>query len=225
MAYEKIDVVIHPTSVVHGLARFRDGASLAHLGHPDMRVPISFALTYPERAATPVRRLDLVGTTLEFEEPDLETFPAATARRKPASAAEPYPCVYNAANEVAVEGFLDGRLLFLGIADAVEEAPSLRRRRAGADLDDLARPTRPRGRSWRAHELARSRSSGSRSSSSSTRRVTSTRRAARMRPALHLGFPPAIAKVNRGGIEYGIGAIPLGGYVKIPGCTARRRPT
>ena len=80
VAYEKIDVVIHPTSIVHGLARFRDGASLAHLGHPDMRVPISFALTYPERAETPVPRLELAGTTLEFEEPDVETLPAAAAR-------------------------------------------------------------------------------------------------------------------------------------------------
>ena len=80
LPYERIDVVIHPTSVVHGLARFRDGASLAHLGYPDMRVPISFALTYPTRAATPVPPLELAGTTLEFEAPDLETFPLPAAR-------------------------------------------------------------------------------------------------------------------------------------------------
>src|SRR6266404_6289756 len=74
--YDRIEVVIHPTSTVHALVRFRDGAALAHLGYPDMRVPISFALTYPERATTPVPPLDLSsGLTLEFEAPDLETFP------------------------------------------------------------------------------------------------------------------------------------------------------
>ena len=78
--------MIHPTSTVHALVRFRDGASLAHLGYPDMRVPISFALTYPERAATPVPPLDFAsGLTLEFAAPDLETFPLlalAQARRR-----------------------------------------------------------------------------------------------------------------------------------------------
>jgi 1-deoxy-D-xylulose-5-phosphate reductoisomerase len=122
LPYEKIDVVIHPTSIVHGLARFRDGAALAHLGRPDMRVPISYALTYPERAATPVPQLDLVGTTLEFEAPDLETFPLLRLGREAGERGGTYPCVYNAANEVAVQAFLDGRICFLGIADAVEEA-------------------------------------------------------------------------------------------------------
>src|SRR5439155_2303185 len=70
--YHRIDVVIHPTSIVHGLVRFRDGASIAHLGYPDMRVPISYALTYPERTATSVPPLQL--ETLEFHKPDTETF-------------------------------------------------------------------------------------------------------------------------------------------------------
>src|SRR5690242_6384705 len=70
--YDRIEVVIHPTSIVHGLVRFRDGASIAHLGYPDMRVPISYALTYPERAATPVPPLEL--QTLEFARPDTDTF-------------------------------------------------------------------------------------------------------------------------------------------------------
>src|SRR5436305_449299 len=73
--YGRIDVVLQPTSIVHSLARFRDGAVLAHLGYPDMRVPISYALTHPERAATPVSPLDLTSLRLEFEPPDLETFP------------------------------------------------------------------------------------------------------------------------------------------------------
>src|SRR5205085_9109578 len=76
LPYERIVVVVHPASVVHALVPFRDGAALAHLGYPDMRVPISYALTYPERAATPVAPLDLAGgLTLEFRAPDLETFP------------------------------------------------------------------------------------------------------------------------------------------------------
>src|SRR6478609_1257219 len=72
LPYDRIEVVVHPTSIVHGLVRFRDGAAIAHLGNPDMRVPISYALTYPDRAATPVPPLELC--TLEFHEPDLETF-------------------------------------------------------------------------------------------------------------------------------------------------------
>src|SRR5205085_2288852 len=76
LPYDRIEVVIHPTSVVHAIVRLRDGAALAHLGYPDMRVPISYALTYPERAATPVRPLDLAGgLSLEFHAPDVETFP------------------------------------------------------------------------------------------------------------------------------------------------------
>lgn len=137
VAYEQIDVVIHPTSVVHGLARFRDGASLAHLGHPDMRVPISFALTYPERAETPVPRLELAGTTLEFEEPDVETFSLLPLARAAGERGGTFPCVFNAANEVAVEAFLDGRLPFLGIADAVDEALSASDGAPARDLSDL----------------------------------------------------------------------------------------
>jgi 1-deoxy-D-xylulose-5-phosphate reductoisomerase len=137
LPYEKIDVVIHPTSIVHGLARFRDGASLAHLGRPDMRVPISYALTYPERAATPVQRLDLVGTTLEFEAPDVETFPLLRLGREAGERGGTYPCIYNAANEVAVQAFLDGRISFLGIADAVEEALAEADGSAARDLDEL----------------------------------------------------------------------------------------
>ena len=82
LPYERIEVAIHPTSIVHALVRFRDGATFAHLGYPDMRVPISYALTYPERAATPVPALDLAsGLTLEFHAPDLETFPMLALAR------------------------------------------------------------------------------------------------------------------------------------------------
>jgi 1-deoxy-D-xylulose-5-phosphate reductoisomerase len=119
--YDRIEVVIHPTSTVHALVRFRDGAALAHLGYPDMRVPISFALTYPERAATPVPQLDLAGLTLEFEAPDLETFPLLSLARRAGEQGGTYPCTFNAANEVAVAAFLAERLPFLGICETVEE--------------------------------------------------------------------------------------------------------
>jgi 1-deoxy-D-xylulose-5-phosphate reductoisomerase len=136
--YEQIDVVVHPTSVVHGLVRFRDGAALAHLGYPDMRVPISFALTFPERAPTPVPSLDLSSPlTLEFEPPDVETFALLRLAREAGERGGTYPCVYNAANEVAVESFLDGRMTFLGIADAVEEALEAADGAPARDLTEL----------------------------------------------------------------------------------------
>ena len=137
VAYDQIEVVVHPTSVVHGLVRFRDGASLAHLGHPDMRVPISFALTYPERSPTPVPRLELAGTTLEFEAPDLETFRLLRLARDAGERGGTLPSVFNAANEVAVEAFLDGRLPFLGIADAVQEALDASDGAPARDLSDV----------------------------------------------------------------------------------------
>ena len=136
--YERIDVVIHPTSIVHGVVRFRDGAALAHLGHPDMRVPISFALGYPERPATPVRPLDLAaGLTLEFEAPDLDAFPLLRLAREAGERGGTYPCVFNAANEAGVQAFLDGRLSFLGIAEAVEEALAAADGATARDLGDL----------------------------------------------------------------------------------------
>src|SRR5215471_5034543 len=91
--YDRIEVVVHPASVVHALVRFRDGASIAHLGYPDMRVPISFALTYPERRATPVPALDLAeGLTLSFEPPDLERFPLLRLAREAEERGGTYPC-------------------------------------------------------------------------------------------------------------------------------------
>jgi 1-deoxy-D-xylulose-5-phosphate reductoisomerase len=138
LPYEQIEVVVHPTSVVHAFVRFRDGASLAHLGYPDMRVPISYALTYPDRAATPVPPLDLAsGLTLEFEAPDLESFPLLRLARDAGEQGGTFPCVYNAANEVGVAAFLDGRLSFLGIADVVEETLGAVDGAPARDLADL----------------------------------------------------------------------------------------
>ena len=135
--YERIEVVLQPTSIVHSLVRFRDGAALAHLGYPDMRAPISYALTYPERAATPLPPLDLTSLTLEFQAPDLETFPMLALARDAGERGGTYPCAYNAANEVAVAAFLAGRLPFLGIADLVAEALARTDGAPARDLDDL----------------------------------------------------------------------------------------
>jgi 1-deoxy-D-xylulose-5-phosphate reductoisomerase len=138
LPYEQIEVVVHPSSVVHALVRFRDGAVLAHLGYPDMRVPISYALTYPERAETPVRALDLAsGLTLEFQAPDLDTFPLLALARRAGEKGGTAPCVFNAANEVAVAAFLEGRLPFLGIAAVVEETLAGADTSGARDLDDL----------------------------------------------------------------------------------------
>ena len=136
--YERIAVVISPQSIVHSMARFADGAILAHLGAPDMRTPIGWALAYPERPTLPmVKRLDLFATELTFHKPDTETFrclalaeeagrkaalvagDAAAAGRAPRTVAA--PIVLNAANEIAVQAFLDGRIAFLAIPEIVEK--------------------------------------------------------------------------------------------------------
>jgi 1-deoxy-D-xylulose-5-phosphate reductoisomerase len=120
--YGQIEVVVQPTSIAHALVRFRDGGVLAHLGYPDMRVPISYALAYPERAPVDVDPLDLAsGLTLQFVAVDGEAFPLLGLARRAGEQGGTYPCAFNAANEVAVAAFLEGRLPFLGIADVVEE--------------------------------------------------------------------------------------------------------
>jgi 1-deoxy-D-xylulose-5-phosphate reductoisomerase len=138
LPYERIEVVVHPSSIVHALVRFRDGAALAHLGYPDMRVPISYALTYPERNATSLPPLDLAsGLTLEFHAPDLDTFPLLAHARRAGEKGGTYPCVFNAANEVAVAAFLDGRLPFLGIAEVVADALDAAEGSPARDLDEV----------------------------------------------------------------------------------------
>jgi 1-deoxy-D-xylulose-5-phosphate reductoisomerase len=119
--YDRIDVVVHPQSIVHSLVQLCDGATLAHLGYPDMRVPISYALHYPERVDVPVAPLDLVELgALTFEGPDLETFACLRIAREVGIAGGTAPCTMNAANEVAVHAFLAGRLSFLEIAEVIE---------------------------------------------------------------------------------------------------------
>jgi len=119
--YERIEVVVHPQSLVHSLVQLNDGSSLAHLGHPDMRVPISYALHHPERADVDVPQLDLaVAGELTFEAPDPETFSCLRLAREAGESGGTAPCVLNAADEVAVAAFLDGRIPFSGIPAAIE---------------------------------------------------------------------------------------------------------
>jgi 1-deoxy-D-xylulose-5-phosphate reductoisomerase len=119
--YDRIDVVVHPQSIVHALVHLNDGASLAHLGYPDMRVPISYALHQPDRADVEVPTLDLVEVgALTFEAPDTDTFPCLRLAREAAEAGGTAPCVLNAANEVAVHAFLRRELPFTGIARVIE---------------------------------------------------------------------------------------------------------
>jgi 1-deoxy-D-xylulose-5-phosphate reductoisomerase len=156
--FERIDVVVHPQSIVHSLIDLNDGATMAHLGHPDMRVPISYALHYPERADVDVARLDLATVgQLSFESVDRETFACLGLALEAGRAGGTAPCVLNAADEVAVAAFLEGRIGFTAIAEAVErvlaEMPAQRpthfedlfatdaeaRRRTDAQVGGLAR--------------------------------------------------------------------------------------
>lgn len=119
--FDRIEVVVHPQSIVHSLIDLNDGASLAHLGHPDMRVPISYALHYPERADVEVPRLDLATVgQLSFEPPDLETFTCLRLALEAGRAGGTAPCVLNAADEVAVAAFLAGRIAFTAIPALID---------------------------------------------------------------------------------------------------------
>jgi 1-deoxy-D-xylulose-5-phosphate reductoisomerase len=136
--YERIEVVVHPQSIVHSLIDLNDGASLAHLGYPDMRVPISYALHYPERADVEVPRLDLASVgELTFEPPDLETFACLRLALEAGSAGGTAPCVLNAADEVAVAAFLEGRIPFASIPAAVEATLSAMPAQPVTHFDEL----------------------------------------------------------------------------------------
>jgi 1-deoxy-D-xylulose-5-phosphate reductoisomerase len=119
--YERIDVVVHPQSLVHSLIQLIDGSTLAHLGYPDMRVPISYALNFPDRAPVDLPRLDLAAVgALTFEEPDPETFACLRLALEAGAAGGTAPTVLNAADEVAVAAFLAERIPFTGIAAVIE---------------------------------------------------------------------------------------------------------
>ncbi len=117
--YDRIVVLVHPQSILHSAVEFVDGSWKGHLGHPDMRIPIQYALTAPERAPSPARPFDLAGLDLTFETPDTESFPAIGLAYAAGREGGSSPAVLNAADEVAVAAFLDRRLGFLGIAEVV----------------------------------------------------------------------------------------------------------
>jgi 1-deoxy-D-xylulose-5-phosphate reductoisomerase len=130
---DRIEVLVHPEAVVHGIVQYVDGSMLAQMGPPDMRVPIAHTLAWPRRMATATRRLDLASLgRMTFEPPDLERFPALALARQALAAGGAAPTILNAANEVAVQLFLDGRIDFLGIAALVAAA-----------LDRLGAPPAP----------------------------------------------------------------------------------
>ena len=134
--YDDIRIVIHPQSIIHSLVEFRDSSVLAQMGPPDMRLPIQYALTYPQRvSATYLRRLDLVDIgTLTFEDPDHENFPCLDLAYHAGREGKSYPAVLNGANEIAVAAFLEERIRFIDIPRVVEAALE---EHDATDVDDL----------------------------------------------------------------------------------------
>ncbi len=135
---DRLDILVHPQSVIHSMVEYVDCSTLAQLGSPDMRIPIASALAWPERIATTCKPLDLAAIgQLSFEQPDLVRFPALRLARAAISEGGPNPAILNAANEVAVAAFLGGRIKFLEIADLVEATLTAYLPDAPANLDDL----------------------------------------------------------------------------------------
>ena len=135
---DRLDIVIHPQSVIHSMVEFVDGSVLAQLGSPDMRIPIAYALAWPERMDTPAQRLDLVSIArLDFEAPDIQRFPALRLAREALEAEGAAPTVLNAANEVAVASFLAGDIRFTDIARLVEDALATADLGAPQTVDDV----------------------------------------------------------------------------------------
>ena len=134
----RVSVVVHPQSIVHSMVEYVDGSILAQLGNPDMRTPIAHALGWPERIASGVESLDLVAAArLDFEAPDLARFPALGLARAAAEAGGTAPAALNAANEVAVAAFLEGRLGFLGIPALIDQVMGAHRNVPARELDEV----------------------------------------------------------------------------------------
>jgi 1-deoxy-D-xylulose-5-phosphate reductoisomerase len=128
MPSDRIDVLIHPQSIIHSMVEYIDGCVMAQLGVPDMKAPIAYALTFPERVSTGVKPLDLAEAgSLTFFKPDLNRFPAVKLAYRSLVDGESMPAVMNAANEVAVEAFLAGRIKFTEIVELIERTMDLHR--------------------------------------------------------------------------------------------------
>lgn len=152
LSAEKIDVVVHPQSVVHSMVEYADGSVLAQMGNPDMRTPIAYCLAYPERIDAGVSSLDLfkVGR-LDFEAPDFERFPCLRLAYAAIAAGGTAPAILNAANEIAVEAFLDRKLGFLGISHLIEAVMAALPARPEGSLDEVL--TADRAARELAHQL------------------------------------------------------------------------
>ncbi|MDG0793578.1 1-deoxy-D-xylulose-5-phosphate reductoisomerase [Cohnella ginsengisoli] len=139
LPYDRIDVVLHPESIVHSMVEFVDTSVMAQLGNPDMRVPIQYALTYPERRPSPATPLDLLRSgTLRFKEMDFERYPCLRMAFEAGRAGGTAPTVFNAANEVAVARFLNREISFLAIEEIVESALAAHATTAEPDLEEIA---------------------------------------------------------------------------------------
>ena len=140
MPYEKIEVVVHPQSIIHSLVEFCDGSVIAQLGEPDMRLPIQYALSYPCRYHKAFDQLDLIKAgTLTFEAPDMEAFPSLRIAIDCGKAGGTLPCVFNAANEEAVYAFLDNKIKYLDIPYITEKVASLHQNIAAPCIEDIER--------------------------------------------------------------------------------------
>ncbi len=138
VGFDRIQVLIHPQSIVHSMVEYVDGSWLAHLGVPDMRIPIQYALTYPLRFTSPTRRLDLTSRQdLHFEQPDMERFPSLQLAYEAGRTGGTMPAVLNAANEVAVQHFLLGNIKFTDIPDLVAHVMSHHQVRAVTSVNDI----------------------------------------------------------------------------------------
>ncbi len=138
VTYDQIQVVVHPQSIVHSMIEFADGSIIAQLAAPDMRLPIQYALTYPRRLPSPVKPLDFWHIkSLTFEQPDIETFRGLSLAYEAGKSGGTLPCTFNAANEVAVQAFLRGRITFLQIYDVIEYAMTRRAVKQNPTLEDL----------------------------------------------------------------------------------------
>lgn len=138
ISIDQIDVIVHPQSVIHSMVEYEDGSVLAELGAPDMRTPIAYSLAWPERMKTPVKSLDLAKiASLNFEKPDPVRFPALRLAKAALETGGSAPTVLNAANEIAVHGFLDNRLKFLDICRVVEETLEQVKPQPINSLDDV----------------------------------------------------------------------------------------
>lgn len=136
----KIDVVVHPESIIHSMVEYEDGAVMAQLGLPDMRIPISLALNYPDRLENSMPSLDLAKVaSLTFEKPDMETFPCLRLAYDALDAGDTYCTALNAANEICVAAFLDGKINYSDISNTLQHIMDTHRPSAGADLDEILR--------------------------------------------------------------------------------------